>query len=30
MDVFIVRPFGNKKVLKENPGADPTVVAIDF
>ena len=30
MHVFIVRPFGIKKVLKENAGADPALIEIDF
>jgi hypothetical protein len=30
MDVFIVRPFGVKKVLKENKDAAPSAVEIDF
>ena len=30
MDVFIVRPFGVKKVLKENKEAVPAAVEIDF
>lgn len=30
MHVFIVRPFGVKKVLKESAGADPVAVEIDF
>lgn len=30
MDVFIVRPFGVKKVLKEIAGAPPEAIAIDF
>src|SRR5688572_20449499 len=30
MHVFIVRPFGVKKVLKESAGSDPVAVEIDF